>query len=117
MSAYQFAGLEMSRSTVMMMLRSDQEARREQQQAEAEAEARREQAEGNLRRYYTEHGEWPHETMARQQAVQAQREAAAEARRAQERRDQRDAYAARMLAEGRKPRSLEQILDIYRLMP
>jgi hypothetical protein len=71
----------------------------------------------DLQRYYQEHGEYPHETMAREQDVLARAEQRAHEKRAAERAEHQQAAQAQLLMEGRQPRTVAEVLAIARMMP
>jgi hypothetical protein len=107
-------GVQLSRQMVTMLSRADDEAASEQRAAERAAEHREEEWSRNLQRYYQEHGEWPYETRAREQATLARQAATEERERADARAEARQAVEARWLMEGRRPRTHEEILAAAR---
>lgn len=111
------AGVELSRQHALMMLNADREARLEAQAAQAAREERAERAQADLQRYFQEHGEYPYETVARQQAGLARAEALAERRAAVERAERQQAQMAQLMMAGRQPRTIQEILAIAAMMP
>jgi hypothetical protein len=112
---------DFSRPNQLQLARSDiafdRECAIEQRQREAEREARAERAQQRAMAYYYEFGEWESDTMARNAALADLRERQ-EAQRARiQRAEQKDAYYAVQLASGRQPRSVDDVLEIARLMP
>jgi hypothetical protein len=65
-------GIELSRATILSMMRADAEDRAEQRAREEDAEARREEALARAESYYREHGEWEWQTRERELNVLAQ---------------------------------------------
>lgn len=110
-------GMELSRATVLSMMRADAEDRAEARAREEAAEARREEAVARAQAYYHERGEWPWETRARELDIAARAEARVEAKRAAERAERRAAADAQLMMEGRTPRTIGQILEAARMFP
>jgi hypothetical protein len=106
-------GMEMSRSTVLNMMRADAADRAEQRARVEAAEARREEALARAQAYYHEHGEWEWQTRERELDIAAR----AEAKRAAERAERRAAADAQLMMEGRTPRTIGQILEAARMFP
>jgi hypothetical protein len=80
----------------------------------ADMEARRDEAEAAMRAYYSEHGEWPTDTIHRQALMQARHE---EAERQAEKERLAEKYAddlARVQLQGYRPRSVAEVLAVAR---
>ncbi len=69
------------------------------------------------RQHYMLTGEWPHETRLREADLAARAEARAEEKRRIERAEQHQAYTAQLLAAGRRPRTIGEILEIAAACP
>jgi hypothetical protein len=110
-------GLELSRATVLNMMRADAEDRAEQRAREEAAEARREETLARAQAYYHEHGEWEHETRARELDVLACAEARADKKRRAEAAERHQAHVAQLLAAGQQPRTVAEILAVATLYP
>jgi hypothetical protein len=94
-------GLELSRSTILSMMRADAEDRAEARAHEEAAEARREEALARAQAYYHEHGEWEWQTRERELDVLARAEA----------------QVAQLLAAGQRLRTVGEILAVAALYP
>jgi hypothetical protein len=110
-------GMEVSRNTLLMMLRADAADRAEQRAREEAAEARREQALARAQAYYHEHGEWEWQTRARELDVLARAEARADEKRRAEAAERHQAHVAQLLAAGQQPRTVGEILAVAALYP
>jgi hypothetical protein len=112
---------DFSRPNQLQLARSDiafdRECAIEQRQREAEAEARMERAQQRAQQHFMEFGEWPAETAMRQQALAELRERQEASRARAARAEQQQAMEARWLAEGRTPRSVQEILQIAACFP
>jgi hypothetical protein len=110
-------GMEMSRNTVLTMMRADAEGRAEQRAREEAAAARREEALARAQTYFYEHGEWEWQTRERELDVLARAEARAEEQRRAEAAGRHQAHVAQLLAAGQQPRTVGEILAIAALYP
>jgi len=95
---------------MLQMIRAEAAERREQRERQQAAEERREAQLGQLHRYYTEHGEYPNDTLARQQDAAVRREEAAEARRALERPMEAEDRRVALIMSGMRPRTVAEVL-------
>jgi hypothetical protein len=90
--------------------REDAALRERERDEAAFAEARKLAAAARIREYYVTHGELPSTTVARE-AFQAERKKAAEEQRAAEVAAEKHAdYCSGLLASGRRPRTVAQVL-------
>jgi hypothetical protein len=110
-------GLELSRSTILSMMRADAEDRAEARAHEEAAEARREEALARAQAYYHEHGEWEWQTRERELDVLARAEARADEQRRVEAAERREAQVAQLLAAGQRLRTVGEILAVAALYP
>ncbi len=110
-------GMEMSRSTVLSMMRADAADRAEQRAREEAAEARREGALARAQAYHYEHGEWEWQTRERELDMLARAEARADEQRRAEAAGRHRAHVAQLLAAGQQPRTVGEILAVAALYP
>jgi hypothetical protein len=110
-------GMELSRATILSMMRADAEDRAEQRAREEAAEERREETLARAQAYYHEHGEWAWETGEREQDVLARAEARAEEKRAAELAELQQRRYAELIASGQQPRTVGEILAVAALYP
>jgi hypothetical protein len=111
------SGFELSRSTILSMMRAEREELAEQRARDQAAEERREQAVARAQAYYHEHGEWEWETRARERELAARREQAELSRAQQEREQLRQTRYAELIASGQQPRTVAEILAAAALYP
>jgi hypothetical protein len=110
-------GMELSRATILGMMRADAEARAEARAREQAAEARQEEIIARARQYFHEHGEWEWETRERELEVLARAEARAAEERRVEAAQRHQAHVAQLLASGQQPRTVGEILAVAALYP
>ena len=110
-------GMELSRATVIAMARADAQDRAEQKARREAEEARQEEIVARAQAYYYEHGEWEHETRARELDVLARAEARADEKRRAEAAERHQAHVAQLLAAGQQPRTVGEILAVAALYP
>jgi hypothetical protein len=91
-------------------IREDAAFRARQREEHEDAENRREEAAAAERHFYAEHGAWRSDVVRRQAFVQSQHEAAEFRRRDEQAAEKRADDLARLQMEGRRPRSLSEIL-------
>jgi hypothetical protein len=112
-----FGGMEVSRNTVLAMMRAEAADRAEARAREGAAEARREEALARARAYYHEHGAWEWQTRERELDVLARAEAREDGKRRAEAAERHQAHVAQLLAAGQQPRTIGQILEAARMFP
>jgi hypothetical protein len=109
--------MELSRSTVLSMMRAEREELAEQRAREEAAEARRDEALARAQAYYHEHGEWEWQTRERELDVLARAEARADEKRRAELAERQQARYAQLIAAGQQPRTVGEILAVAALYP
>lgn len=110
-------GIELSRNAMLMMMRADAEDRAKQRAREEAAAARHEEAVARAEADFRQFGEWQWETRARELDLAARREETAEVRRAQQRAERSQGQYAEMIAAGRRPGTIQEILADAALYP
>jgi hypothetical protein len=110
-------GMQLSHDHALMMMRAEREDLADARAREQAAEEWREQAVLRAQAYYREHGEWEWQTMERQQAVLARAEAREEEKRQTERVERHQAQVAQLIMDGRRPRTVAEVLSIAAMMP
>jgi hypothetical protein len=110
-------GLELGRTTILHMMRTDAEERAEARAREQAAEERREEIIARARQYFHEHGEWEWQTREREQDMLARAEARAEEQRRAESAQRQQERVAQLMAAGQQPRTVGEILAVAALYP